>query len=159
MGSYWDVWSRHIFSCVSSYYKGKYILCVIYRRVVAANISQFQQKCLQSENSVNISSSEVLTNSVSNLMMYVIIGDRFTFNDSSQKNYFATISGFDCLLDDHFLMCTVVSHWEDLQRHNHPHHLDGRIPNSNDWKQHFWRDRTWAGHLSPASNISAMTPL
>ena len=69
MGSYWDVWSRHIFSCVSSYYKGKYILCVIYRRVVAANISQFQQKCLQSENSVNISSSEVLTNSVSNLMI------------------------------------------------------------------------------------------
>merc|ERR1712163_28330 len=66
--------SRYIFSCVSSYYKGKYILCVIYRRVVSANISQFQQKCLQSENSVNISSSEVLTNSVSNLMIYAIIG-------------------------------------------------------------------------------------
>ena len=61
------------FSCVSSYYKGKYILCVIYCRVVAANISQFQQKCLQSENSVNISSSEDLTNSVSNLMIYAII--------------------------------------------------------------------------------------
>ena len=46
-----------------------HFMCVIYRRVVAANISQFQQKCLQSENSVNISSSEVLTNSVSNLMI------------------------------------------------------------------------------------------
>ena len=67
--SHWDVWLRHIFSCVSSYYKSKCILCVIYRRVVAANISQFQQKCLQLENSVNISSSEVLTNSVSNLMI------------------------------------------------------------------------------------------
>merc|ERR1712198_223810 len=76
---------KFFFSCVSSYYKGKYILCVIYRRGVAANISQFQQKCLQLRKELLqffIRSFDKLF-SLSDDVCY---NRRFTLNDLPQNN-------------------------------------------------------------------------
>ena len=77
--------SRYIFSCVSSYYKGKYILCVIYRRVVSANISQFQQKCLQLRKQL----LQFFIRSFDNFFFLsddVCYNRRFTLNDLPQNN-------------------------------------------------------------------------